>query len=260
MLKELRDLPPGLVGLSAIGTVTREDYERAFEPIVDVARREGRRLRFLYDFGPEFDGFTPGAVWEDAKLGLRAIRLFDGCAIVSDIGWIRESVQLIGVLMPCPVKVFGTLERVDAVAWLRGLPKGAAVTPRLVPEFGVLVVEVEQALRVQDFDALALTADVWSEAHGELQGIVFHAHEFPGWEDFGSFLRHAQFVHDHHRQVKKVALSVDGRLVDLMAHLGEHFVQAEVKHFGYDELDSAVKWAGTRDSAAVATAADGEAR
>jgi hypothetical protein len=78
MLEKLKDLPPGIAGLKATGKVTKEDYERVFEPLVDGARREGRRLRFLYDMGPGFEGFTPSAAWEDAKLGLRSIRLFDG--------------------------------------------------------------------------------------------------------------------------------------------------------------------------------------
>jgi hypothetical protein len=43
-------------------------------------------------------------------------------------------------------------------AWLRSLPEGPAVSHRLLPESGVIVVEVKQALRAQDFDALAFTA------------------------------------------------------------------------------------------------------
>lgn len=46
--------------------MTREDYEKVLEPLIDEARREGRRIRFLYQVGPEFAGFTPGAAWEDA--------------------------------------------------------------------------------------------------------------------------------------------------------------------------------------------------
>jgi hypothetical protein len=247
MLEKLRDLPPGIDGLKATGKITKEDYERIFEPLVDGARREDRRLRLLYEFGPEFKGFTPGAAWEDAKLGLRSIRLLDGCAIVSDLGWIREATRLIGFLVPCPVQVFGNRERDNAVAWLRALPEGAAASHRLLPELSVIVVEIKEALRAQDFDALALTADTWIEAHGDLQGVVLHAREFPGWENFGSFLRHAKFVRDHHRKVKKVALSADSKLAGLVPRFGEHFVKAEVRSFAYDELESAIKWAGTRD-------------
>lgn len=245
MLKRLKDLPPGIDGLKAVGKVTKEDYEQVFEPLVDGARRDGRRLRLLYDLGSDFEGFTPSAAWEDAKLGLRAMRLFDGCAIVSDIGWARESARLMSFLMPCSVQVFANAEYENAVEWLRTLHETAKTTHRLLPEHGVMVVEVKGALRARDFDALALTADTWIEAHGTLQGVVLHAPTFPGWENFGSLLRHAQFVRDHHKKVKRIALAADSKLASLMPHLGEHFVKAEVKAFAYDELEIAIKWAGT---------------
>ena len=41
---------------------------------------------------------TPGAAWKDVTLGLRALGLFDGCAVVSDIGWVREASRLAGGL------------------------------------------------------------------------------------------------------------------------------------------------------------------
>lgn len=51
MLETLRDLPPGVTGVRAVGRVSREDYERTFEPLLDDARRDGRRLRLLYEVG-----------------------------------------------------------------------------------------------------------------------------------------------------------------------------------------------------------------
>jgi len=78
------------------------------------------------------------------------------------------------------------------------------------------------------------------------QGRVIHAREFPGWENVGSFLRHLQFVRDHHRKVKRIALAADAKLASLAPKVAEHFIQAEVKSFGYDELDSAIAWAGGR--------------
>lgn len=244
MIEKLMDLPPGIDGVKAIGKISKEDYEQVFVPLFDQIRREGRRIRFLYQLGPEFEGFTPGAAWEDAKIGLQSMRLFDGCAVVTDLPWLRESTRLAGFLMPCPVRVFGNKEFAQAADWLRSLPEGPAVSYRLFPEAGVIVVEVKQALRAQDFDALAATADAWIEAHGDLQGVVIHAREFPGWENLGSLFRHVRFVRDHHRKVKRIALVADAKLVVLVPKIAEHFIQAEVKSFGYDALDTAIAWAG----------------
>lgn len=239
----MKDLPPGIEGLIASGKVSKEDYEQVLEPLLDAARRDGHHLRFLYQFGPQFEGFTPSGAWEDAKVGLRALRLFQGCAIVADASWLRESARLVGFLMPCPVRAFGNAERDEALAWLSSLPAGPAVSHQLLPEKGVLVVEIRQALRAQDFDALALTADTWIEAHGELNGLVVHAREFPGWENLGGLLRHVRFVRDHQRKIGKIALATDSKLASLAPRLAQHFIHAEVKHFGYGELDAATEWA-----------------
>lgn len=243
MLETLKELPEGVDGLRAVGKISAQDYQEVFEPILDRARREGRRLRLLYQFGPDFQGFTPGAAWEDAKLGLRAMRLFDGCAIVADLTWIREAARVAAVLMPCPVHVFPNAELDAAITWLRSLPQGAAVEHRLLSDLGVIVVEVEHPLRAQDFDAVALTADTWIDAHGALQGLVIHARTFPGWENLGGLLRHIRFVRDHHRKIRRIALAADSKLAPIAPRLAEHFVAADVKSFAYDQPDAAIAWA-----------------
>ena len=249
MLERLKDLPAGIDALRAVGQISTQDYQQIFEPILDEARREGRRLRLLYQFGPEFQGFTPGAAWEDAKLGLRSMRLFDGCAIVADVPWIREAARVAAVLMPCPVRVFSNADFDASVSWLSSLPEGAGVSHRLLPELGVIVVDVEHPLRAQDFDAVALTADAWIESHGALQGLVIHARTFPGWENLGSLLRHIRFVRDHHRKIRRIALAADSELAPIAPRIAEHFVAAEVRSFSYDQLEAAIAWAGTRPAA-----------
>jgi hypothetical protein len=104
-------------------------------------------------------------------------------------------------------------------------------------------------LRAQDFDDLALTADTWIEAHGELQGLVIHAGAFPGWENLASLVRHMRFVRDHHRKIKRIALAVDSKLAGLVPHIAEHFVKAEIKTFGFDALSDAIAWAEGPDHA-----------
>ena len=135
MIEKLKDLPTGITGVKAVGKISKEDYDQVFTPLIDDARREGRRIRFLYQLGPEFEGFTPAAAWEDAKIGLHYLRLFEGCAVVTDVAWVREMTRLMGFLMPCPVRQFGNQELDRAVAWLVSLPEGAAVSHRLLCRF-----------------------------------------------------------------------------------------------------------------------------
>lgn len=130
MLQELTGVPVGIRVLEATGTVTAADYERNFAPMVEQAERTGGRLRLVYEFGPEFKRITAGALWADARLGTDYLRLLDGCAVVSDIGWIRATSRAIGSWMPCPLRVFRNDERDDAVAWLASLAECPGVSAR----------------------------------------------------------------------------------------------------------------------------------
>lgn len=130
VLRELTDMPAGIQALEAVWTVTSDDYERVFAPLIDRARAAGQRMRLLYQFGPDFDRITTGALWADTRLGSGYVRLLDGCAVVSDVGWIRAPSRAIARFMPCPTRVFGNDERDDAVAWLASLPGCADVSAR----------------------------------------------------------------------------------------------------------------------------------
>lgn len=130
MLQELTGMPGGIRALEATGTLTAADYGRSFAPMVEKAGRAGDRLRLLYEFGPEFQSITGGALWADARLGTGYLRLLDGCAVVTDIGWIRATSRAIGSWMPCPLEVFHNDERDDAVAWLASLSQCPAASAR----------------------------------------------------------------------------------------------------------------------------------
>jgi hypothetical protein len=144
------------------------------------------------------------------------------------------------------MRVFANQERDEAIAWLDS--ESSTVSHRLLPEWGVLFVDVPRPLGSRDFDALAATIDPWIEAHGKLEAIVIRAREFPGWENLGGLVRHVRFVQEHQRKVKRIALAVDGKLATVAPRIAEHFVQAEVKTFGYAELSAAIDWAEGRPS------------
>ena len=116
-------------GIDARGTLTFGDYAGVFAPLVDRHRESGHRLRLLYQFGPGFNSFTPGALWADSRLGARYLPVLDGCAMVTDIDWIREPGRSIANWMPCPVRVYDNAHRDDAVRWLVSL--GTADQPSI---------------------------------------------------------------------------------------------------------------------------------
>ena len=118
----MQGLPDGVDGIEARATLTSRDYARTFAPLVDRHRRSGQRLRLLYQFGPEFKGFTPGALWADSRLGARYLPMLDGCAMVTDLDWIREPGRSIARWLPCPVQVYENSQCGDAARRLASLP------------------------------------------------------------------------------------------------------------------------------------------
>ncbi len=252
MLEALTGLPAGIHGIKATGKVTKEDYERAFKPVVVEAQDSQRPLRLLYQVGPDFEGFSASGALEDLKLGARAAKWLAGCAIVTDVSWVRHAAELVGFMMTCPVRVFSLEQHAQAAAWLSALPEGPEASHRLLDERGVIVFELHEALRTADFDALQRTADAYIDAHGALQGLVVHTREFPGWENLASLLRHVRFVREHHRKVRRIALAVDSKLASLAPVLAELFVKADLKRFAYDALEQAIAWAsGSAEEAKV---------
>jgi SpoIIAA-like len=172
MIEIMKDIPPGIVAVRSVGVLTKQDYDEVVVPLLEEATRTGRRIRCLCQVGPEFRGLTPSAAWEDVRLGLQAMRLFEACAVVSDLAWVRESSRLAAFFMPCPVQVFGEHEREQAIKWLGSMPERLGIEHRLIADSGVVVVEVSQPLRAPDFDTLGETVDAWLDTHERLQGLV----------------------------------------------------------------------------------------
>lgn len=245
MIENIADLPAGIDGLRSSGSLTRADYDRSVVPLVDGAVREGRRLRCLVEI-PSFTGISPAAAFEDVCLGLRVLRAFDGCAIVTDVDWLAQATRLAAFLMPYPVRVFPAAERAAAITWLQALPGAPRITHRVLPTADVVVVEVTDPLQVQDVQELATVIDGQLTELPSLHGLVLHATAFPGWENIEGLVAHLRFVLEHHKRIDRIAMAVDGRIGAAAARLAEHVVHAEVRRFGYTDLDAATAWASAQ--------------
>jgi hypothetical protein len=107
---------------------------------------------------------------------------------------------------------------------------------------GVLTVRPEGKLESQDFQTLSKVVDPFIEERGRLNGIIIVTERFPGWEDFNGMIEHMKFVRNHHRKIAKVAIVTDSKVADVAESLGKHFIKASIKHFSFNELESAKRW------------------
>jgi len=245
MIERIEGLPDGIDGVRCAGKLTREEYDAIIVPLLDEVEREGRGLRCVVEMDG-FEGITPDAAFEDLRLGWQAMDSFEGCAVVSDRAWVTPVLRLVDFLLPYPVRVFPTDQRDEAIAWLEGLSNRPTIAHRVLPEAGVVVVEVVEPLRAQDVEELATVVDGWLTEHPTLHGLVLHARTFPGWKNVGGLVQHLQFIIGHHRHLDRVALAVDGPLATVAAAFAELVAHPRVRRFSFDERDAAIAWASAR--------------
>lgn len=118
MVERIRNLPENVLGFTAKGVVTASDYESAIVPAVEAMFASHEKIRFLYHLGEEFVRFEAGAMWDDAKLGLKHLTGWERTALVSDIEWIGTAVRVFGLAIPGKVRVFPNRDLSEAIRWV----------------------------------------------------------------------------------------------------------------------------------------------
>jgi len=106
----------------------------------------------------------------------------------------------------------------------------------------ILIVKPVGPLESSDFEKLVQEVDPYIREKGSLHGMMIYAKSFPGWDTFAAFLSHMKFVKNHHQKIRKIAAVTDSSFLSIMPQVANHFVQAEVKHFDYEDKDAALHW------------------
>ena len=118
MIKELSDLPAGVIGFEASGRLRAEDYRDVILPALERAAAAGE-VRFVIVMR-DFDGMSGGAVWQDLKVGIEHLRAWKRIALVTDIDWMKHMTSLFGWMTPGEVKIFSLAQQGEAIEWVAG--------------------------------------------------------------------------------------------------------------------------------------------
>ena len=116
----------------------------------------------------------------------------------------------------------------------------------LLRDRNILVITPDGPLQKSDFEQLAKEVDPFIASNGNLAGLMICSESFPGWDSFGALVAHLKFVPDHHRLIKRIAAVTDSGFLKVMPNLAKHFVQAEIRHFNFEEKDQALAWLESR--------------
>ena len=118
MLNEIADTPPGVIGFEVAGKLEAADYRYRLLPAIQQAAATGE-VRIVVVM-PKFEGLSPGAFWQDLKMGVGEWSAWKRIALVTDIEWMGHATDWFGWLTPGEVKHFPLAERSAAMTWAAG--------------------------------------------------------------------------------------------------------------------------------------------
>jgi SpoIIAA-like len=102
-------------------------------------------------------------------------------------------------------------------------------------------------LSVDDFGRVTEEIDNFINEHDIVPNLVIDIASFPHWDGFRAARKHFNFVRDHQKVIKKVAIVSDNFAMTTIPFLVDHFVSAKVRHFSKKDRKDAVKWAEQKE-------------
>src|ERR1700754_5297264 len=122
MIEILQDMPKGVSGIRVSGRLRGDDLREA-RPAIEEVMQTGE-IRIVEVIAPDYEGFGPGGLAEDLKLGLglltRHHSAFKRIAVVSDKEWVAHAMHAFAWMVPGQLAVFGLDELERAKEWAAG--------------------------------------------------------------------------------------------------------------------------------------------
>ena len=117
MIEPLSDLPPGVLGFRAVGTVEASDYRTVLDPAIDAAIAKGQKVNLVYVLGDDFSKYSLSALWQDVLFEGKPERSWGRVALVTDHRIIGEIVQGFAFLLPADFRLFKLGDLSEAIEW-----------------------------------------------------------------------------------------------------------------------------------------------
>ncbi|WP_059016564.1 STAS/SEC14 domain-containing protein [Mycobacterium sp. M26] len=123
MIEVLSDMPAGVTGFRVSGRLSGAEL-RDFRPVFDGQLERGDDVRIVEVIDHDYEGFGPGGLAEDLKLGFGTVyphhAAFKRIAIVTDKDWIAHTLHALAWLVPGECAVFGLDDLEQAKQWAAG--------------------------------------------------------------------------------------------------------------------------------------------
>src|SRR5882672_6788830 len=108
MIEVLPDMPQGVTGFRVSGRLVGDDL-RTFKPAMQDMLSSGE-IRIVEVIAPDYDGFGPGGLVEDLKMGFGALiqhhSKFKRIAVVTDREWVAHALHALVWMVPGELALF----------------------------------------------------------------------------------------------------------------------------------------------------------
>ncbi|MFD6196374.1 STAS/SEC14 domain-containing protein [Mycobacteriaceae bacterium NPDC060252] len=112
-------MPDGVVGFRVSGRLAG-DALREFTPTIEQSLKTDE-LRIVEVIASDYEGFGPGGLAEDLKLGFGMLfqhhSAFKKIAVVTDKEWVAHTLHALAWMVPGEIALFGLDELDRATAW-----------------------------------------------------------------------------------------------------------------------------------------------
>ena len=119
MIEILSDMPKGVTGIRVSGRVSGDDL-REFKPAMETVIKDGE-IRVVEVIAPDYEGFGPGGLVEDLKVGFGALfhhhSAFKRIAVVTDKEWVAHTLHALAWMVPGELSLFRLDELELAKEW-----------------------------------------------------------------------------------------------------------------------------------------------
>lgn len=122
MIELLPDMPEGVTGIRVSGRLSGDEL-RELKPSLQERLNTGD-IRIVEVIPSDYEGFGPGGLIEDLKLGFGTVlphhSAFKRIAIVTDLDWVAHVLHALAWIVPGELAVFGLDALEQAKQWAAG--------------------------------------------------------------------------------------------------------------------------------------------
>lgn len=101
---------------TAVGELDEADYHRLLPEVERIIQRHGK-VRWYFEM-EDFDGWTPGAFWDDLKFDAQHASDYERVAIVGRKTWMDWMTQLMKPFTSAEIRYFELEDQSQAKQWI----------------------------------------------------------------------------------------------------------------------------------------------